>query len=277
VFALVASVIAGAILLMPASSHAASISVSIEHYAFAPGTLEVHVGDTVTWTNKDSAPHTVTGTSGPEKLDSPTLEKGDTWSFTFTKPGTYEYYCAIHPDMVGKIVVTGSASPAPAPTTTTTAAAAPGGGSGSGGMDGMEPSPSDSPTSSGGSASSPASPASCSGLSESVLAPFVVHFDKAHLERSPGGQVSDALNVDQYAKTHTVLFEAMLAPLFHLVQSAPSGLNPFVVHFDKAHLERSPAEQVSDALNADQYAKTHTVLFEAMLAPTTGAVAGTSC
>jgi hypothetical protein len=82
------------------------------------------------------------------------------------------------------------------------------------------------------------------------------------------------LNVDQYAKTHTVMFEMMLAPLFHLAEVAPNGIDPFIVHFDKAHLETSPGQQVDQAANVDQYTKTHTVLFEDMLAPVTNSLTG---
>jgi hypothetical protein len=117
-------------------------------------------------------------------------------------------------------------------------------------------------------------PVACPGLMEAVVSPFEVHFDKAHLERSPSEQVSDVADVDQYAKTHTVLFGQMLDPLFRLLLAAPGGLDPFFVHFDKAHLERSPSEQVSDVADVDQYAKTHTVLFEEMLAPSFGVVTG---
>src|SRR5689334_22645512 len=86
-------------------SAAAQINVMIEHYQFSPADLSVHVGDTVTWTNMDDAPHTVTTSSGPDKISSPTLNKGDTFSFTFTKTGVYAYYCAVHPDMKGSVNV----------------------------------------------------------------------------------------------------------------------------------------------------------------------------
>jgi len=117
-------------------------------------------------------------------------------------------------------------------------------------------------------------PVSCPGLVVAVVSPFEVHFDKAHLERSPSEQASDVADVDQYALTHTVLFGQMLDPLFRLLLAAPGGLDPFVVHFEKAHLERSPSEQASDVADVDQYAKTHTVLFEEMLAPSFGVVTG---
>jgi len=106
--------------------------------------------------------------------------------------------------------------------------------------------------------------------------PFVMHFDHAHLEESPGQQAADALNAGQYVKTHTVLFEDMLAPAFSLALAAPYGIDPFVMHFDHAHLEESPGQQVSDLSNTDQYVKTHTVLVESMMAPAVGAAEG-SC
>src|SRR5439155_10485595 len=122
--------------------------------------------------------------------------------------------------------------------------------------------------------SSSGTAAACSGLVTAMVDPFIVHFDKAHLETSPGQQAAQALNVDQYTKTHTVLFEDMLGPLFHLIEVAPNGIDPFVVHFDKAHLETSPGGQAAQAADADQYTKTHTVPFEDMLAPPSDRITG---
>jgi plastocyanin len=65
----------------------------------------------------DSAPHTVTVSSGPEKFGSPNLQKGDSFSYKFTKPGTYDYYCAVHPDMKGSVTVTGGATTPPSSST----------------------------------------------------------------------------------------------------------------------------------------------------------------
>ena len=99
--------------------------VAIRGYSFSPTVLTVPAGTTVTWTNFDDAPHTVTGTSGPVPLSSPQLTKGQSWSFTFTVPGTYGYYCAVHPTMTASVIVervpaaaapvpAGSAAPSPA-------------------------------------------------------------------------------------------------------------------------------------------------------------------
>jgi plastocyanin len=79
--------------------------VAIANYAFSPDSTTVHVGDTVVWTNQDEAPHDATTTGGPASFASPTLEQGESWSYTFTTAGTYLYYCSLHPDMRGRVVV----------------------------------------------------------------------------------------------------------------------------------------------------------------------------
>jgi plastocyanin len=87
------------------SQHAARpVKASISGFAFTPRQLQVHVGQEITWTNQDSAPHTVTATSGA-KFDSGTLAQGASYSWKATKAGTIEYVCAIHPSMTGTIVV----------------------------------------------------------------------------------------------------------------------------------------------------------------------------
>lgn len=77
-------------------------SVSIASFAFSPQSLTVTVGTKVTWTNKDSTTHTVTADGGAFNH---MLSPGDTFSFTFTKAGTYQYHCSIHPSMTATIVV----------------------------------------------------------------------------------------------------------------------------------------------------------------------------
>ena len=81
-------------------------TVAIQNFAFVPSALTVPVGTTVTWTNLDSAPHTVTSTSSPSVLNSPTLHTGDTYHYTFTSAGSYSYQCTIHPFMTGTVTVT---------------------------------------------------------------------------------------------------------------------------------------------------------------------------
>ncbi len=80
-------------------------AVNIDNFAFAPATLTVPVGTTVTWTNHDEEPHTVVANDG--SFRSPGLDGKTTFSFTFTKAGTYDYICSIHPFMHGTVVVTG--------------------------------------------------------------------------------------------------------------------------------------------------------------------------
>jgi plastocyanin len=110
---------------------AATFLVTMANYAFSPAGLTVHVGDRVTWTNQDAAPHDVTTTSAPVAIHSPTLERGDSWSYTFTTPGTYVYICSIHPDMHATITVAAAAPTTPAshpathPTTAAPAATTP--------------------------------------------------------------------------------------------------------------------------------------------------------
>jgi len=82
----------------------ATVTVEIKDFAFNPATITIKKGTTVTWTNQDSAPHTVTSESGNE-LDSPTLSKGQSYSHTFNEVGTFSYYCTIHPRMKGNVVV----------------------------------------------------------------------------------------------------------------------------------------------------------------------------
>lgn len=114
-------------LLAPARADAATQHVAMENYAYSQSSLTIRVGDTVTWTNHDQAPHDVVTTSGPASFQSPLLATGESWSFTFTVPGTYSYYCSVHPDMRAQVVVqpaeTQEPAPAPAPVQTTAAPA----------------------------------------------------------------------------------------------------------------------------------------------------------
>jgi plastocyanin len=270
-------IVVGALIVAARPSQASTVPASMQNLAFSPASLTVNAGDTVTWTNHDQAPHTVTTTSGPASFASSNLNQGDTFSYTFTKAGVYHYYCTIHPNMTGMVTVNGATSapppqasqPAPPPPTT-----APPGQSGGGhpapsptggGMPGMG-----APAPSGGGAS-----CSDQALATAMLTPFVVHLDHAHLGESPAQQAGDLMNLNQYTLTHTVLVENMLSPLFTVLEAAPSGLDAFFTHLDHAHLEESPAQQVSDISNVSQYVNTHTVLVENMLAPTISAAEGT--
>lgn len=82
-----------------------AVAVDIVDFAFNPGTLEVKVGDTVTWTNNDSAPHTATQKPSGSGFQSGTLQPGDSFSHTFDTAGAYDYYCEFHAGMSGQVVV----------------------------------------------------------------------------------------------------------------------------------------------------------------------------
>ena len=86
-----------------AAAQSATPEVKIDNFSFGPGTLTVAVGTTVTWTNRDDIPHTVVSTDGVFK--SKVLDTDEKFSFTFSKAGSYPYFCSIHPKMTGKVVV----------------------------------------------------------------------------------------------------------------------------------------------------------------------------
>jgi plastocyanin len=77
--------------------------IKVDNFTFSPETLTVPANSTVVWTNKDDVPHVVASTEG--LFRSKGLDTDDHYSFKFTKPGTYSYYCSIHPKMTGKVVV----------------------------------------------------------------------------------------------------------------------------------------------------------------------------
>ena len=236
---------------MAASSTAAgSVAIAIKNYAFSPATTSVPVGTKVTWTNDDTAPHTVTVQSGPVTFSSPTLQKGDTYSFTFTVPGTYDYYCAVHPSMTASLVVTGGSStpsstptastPAPTPTTS---------------MPGM---PMPTPSAGGGSESCAVS---------TGLQTLLTHINSAHLDEPVGQQAQDILNVDQYIGNHLVLVEHILSPLTDggLSSALNNLLSTFLGHVNSAHLDEPVGQQVQDILNVNTYVSNHLALVQHML------------
>jgi len=80
-----------------------TLEVKIDNFSFGPTELTVPVGTTVTWTNRDDIPHTVVSTEGVFK--SKGLDTDEKFYFTFSKAGSYPYFCSIHPKMTGKVVV----------------------------------------------------------------------------------------------------------------------------------------------------------------------------
>lgn len=99
-----------------ADSAQATNEISIVDFTYDPATLTVEKGTTVTWTNKDTVPHTVTS----DTFTSASMNPGQTYSFTFDTVGIFDYHCAFHPNMKGKIVVTAAKNPVAATTTTVT-------------------------------------------------------------------------------------------------------------------------------------------------------------
>ena len=77
--------------------------VKIDNFSFTPQVITVKAGTTITWTNRDDIPHTVV--SSDSLFKSKTLDTDDTFQFTPSKPGTYPYFCSIHPKMTGKVIV----------------------------------------------------------------------------------------------------------------------------------------------------------------------------
>ncbi len=86
------------------SNSASATEVKIDNFTFAPVTLTVAAGTTVRWVNRDDLPHTVVS-EDKSTFKSKALDTDDSFSYTFTKPGTYTYFCSIHPKMVAKVVV----------------------------------------------------------------------------------------------------------------------------------------------------------------------------
>jgi plastocyanin len=90
---------------MMAATHSAEQQVTIDNFAFDPQVLTISPGTKVTWLNRDDVPHTATSSDSPRKFKSPALDTDEKFSHVFSEPGTYPYFCAVHPKMTGKIVV----------------------------------------------------------------------------------------------------------------------------------------------------------------------------
>jgi plastocyanin len=82
---------------------AMAATVKIDNFSFSPATLEIKAGTTVTWTNADDIPHTVV--SDDKMFKSKALDTDDKFSFKFDKPGSYPYFCSLHPKMTAKVIV----------------------------------------------------------------------------------------------------------------------------------------------------------------------------
>jgi amicyanin len=99
----------GVVLLVAAATFAAQSApatdaeVDIDQFTFLPQRITVKAGTTVTWINEDDVPHTIV--SSGKVFKSKALDTADKFSFTFTTPGTYDYFCSVHPHMTGAVVV----------------------------------------------------------------------------------------------------------------------------------------------------------------------------
>jgi plastocyanin len=80
-----------------------SMAIKIDNFAFGPAELTVTLGSTITWTNRDDIPHTVV--NADKVFKSRALDTDETFSVTFSTPGTFPYFCSIHPKMTGTVVV----------------------------------------------------------------------------------------------------------------------------------------------------------------------------
>ncbi len=108
---LIVASMAAMLLFATASARAADVAVKIDNFTFGPQQLTVKSGTTVTWTNGDDIPHTVVS---PNNFRSRALDTNDNFSFTFTTPGTYRYFCSLHPHMTGIVVVEATTGSVPA-------------------------------------------------------------------------------------------------------------------------------------------------------------------
>jgi plastocyanin len=79
--------------------------INIDNFTFGPAMLTVAAGSKVTWTNRDDIPHTVVDAADQRQFKSSPLDTGDSFSYVFGKPGTYRFFCSIHPRMQGTVVV----------------------------------------------------------------------------------------------------------------------------------------------------------------------------
>jgi plastocyanin len=80
------------------------LAIAIDNFTFAPASVQIAAGTKVTWTNKDDVPHTVVS-EDQKTFKSKALDTDDQFSFIFNQPGTYKYFCTVHPKMTGEIVV----------------------------------------------------------------------------------------------------------------------------------------------------------------------------
>lgn len=89
---------------VPAEPAPATVEIKIDNFSFVPQTVTVPAGTQIVWTNADDIPHTVVS-DGKATFKSRVLDTDEKFTFTFTKAGTYSYFCSLHPHMTAKVVV----------------------------------------------------------------------------------------------------------------------------------------------------------------------------
>jgi plastocyanin len=100
---MIAVVLLGALCAGAYAQQATAPEIKIDNFSFGPATITVTVGTTVTWINRDDIPHTVA--SDGKEFKSKALDTDEKFSYTFSKAGTYTYFCSLHPKMTGKVIV----------------------------------------------------------------------------------------------------------------------------------------------------------------------------
>jgi plastocyanin len=88
----------------PDNKPASEVAIKIDNFSFSPATITVPAGTTIRWTNRDDIPHTVVS-DDKTTFKSKVLDTDEQFTYTFTKPGTYSYFCSIHPKMTARVVV----------------------------------------------------------------------------------------------------------------------------------------------------------------------------
>ncbi|MGQ0467787.1 MAG: cupredoxin domain-containing protein [Sporichthyaceae bacterium] len=269
---------AGTIAFNAPSAKAAATKVPIEKNAFTVKDLTVAVGQVVTWTNLDTKPHSVNTTKAPERFDSPLFKQGESWSYTFKTVGAYDYYCAVHPDMLGKVTVVEKAAPPakspkakkpkaekPAESAAKPAASEAESAHSMHGDNDKSAAPAGTSDNGAPAAAAPqyapaADPAS------GAVDPFMKHLEVAHFQRTPAGQAQDIAEFDSWAKAHQALFRTMLD--YEVGRNSVAGgapaLGTFLQHMDAAHWNTSPMEQASAIANFDSWNKSHLAMFRQM-------------
>ncbi|NUR62384.1 MAG: cupredoxin family copper-binding protein [Catenulispora sp.] len=216
-------------------------------------------------------------TVAPGGTPPPTSSSAPPTTHPTTAPTTHPTSASTHPTTPSSPPVStpgGSGTSTP-PTTAPTSAptSAPTGTPTSAPSTAQSSPPASTPSSSMSMPGGPTGGGQC-GLNQ-IIGTLVQHVDSAHLGESPGQQVQDLTNLNQYVLSHTTLVANLLTPLLNGATGAADGaLIPLLQHVNATHLGESPGQQVQDLMNLDQYVLTHTTLVANMLTPAEGLLTG---